>query len=117
MNLKLKGISLLFMLVLVVGFSACKTSLLTPTQQDADRMSAQFPGYTLANLTEGKALFEVHCSKCHGLKKPQSRTEAQWKHVVPEMTKMANKKSVVISTENEEAILKYLITMAKATKS
>lgn len=117
MNLKLKVKSLLLMIVLAVGFSACKTSLLTPTQEDADRMSTKYPGYTLANLNEGKALFEVHCSKCHGLKKPQSRNESQWKHIVPEMVGMANKKSVVISKENEEAILKYLVTMAKPTKS
>jgi cytochrome c5 len=97
----------------MIILSACKVSSITPSQQDVDRVSSRFPGYTLASLNEGKMLFETKCSKCHNAKKPQSRTEAQWKKIVPRMTQMANKKTENITPENQEAILKYLITMAK----
>ena len=101
----------LFLPILI--FTACAVKLALPLQADADRVSAKYPGYTLAQLSEGKSLFENKCSTCHGLKKPTKLDEAQWAHEVPDMARKAERKAgkVVITKDEQELILKYLVTM------
>lgn len=101
-------------LILTGCFSA---KLLVPTQNDVDRVQSKFPNYTLTDLNHGKSLFEQNCAKCHGLKNPSSRSEEKWREIVPVMVKRANKKQTVISPEDQEQILKYLITMSGAPKT
>ena len=98
-------------------FSACSVKLLVPSQTDVDRVSRKYSGYSLTELNEGKTLYQQQCGNCHGLKKPSSRTEAQWNEIVPKMTKKANKNAEVISAKTQELILKYLITMSTAPKT
>lgn len=88
-----------------------------PSQADVDRVQAKFPGYTLNDLHEGKKLFEANCALCHGLKKPDSRTEEQWKTIVPRMVKKANgKNGNALDASGEEKILRYVITMGSVPK-
>jgi len=82
------------------------------SESDIDRGAAKFPGYTLAELNEGKKLYENNCAKCHELKKPTSESEASWRKIVPEMTAKANKKGMVIDSKSQDLILKYVITMS-----
>ncbi len=42
------------------------------------------PGLTLADLNQGKTDYETYCGKCHALKKPQGRTEEQWREIITE---------------------------------
>jgi cytochrome c5 len=86
---------------------------------DVDRVSSKYPGYNLAGLNEGKALFEQTCNKCHRLKNPTSRNEDKWTKIVPSMIKKLNKKEgkVVIGDKQQESILRYIITMNSARKS
>jgi cytochrome c5 len=104
-------------LLSVATLSACSAKLLTPTQKDVERVSNKYSGYTLAELTEGKTNFQQNCGKCHGLKNPTSRTEAQWDEIVPRMVKKINKKSEVVNAKTQESILKYLITMSTVQKA
>jgi mono/diheme cytochrome c family protein len=105
----------LIMLLLVSGIIGCATYKPLPgTQSDVDRASTTFPGITLEDLSRGASLYEVKCSSCHGLKKPGSRTEAQWREIVPRMAKKANKQRQEIDPNAQEDILKYLITMSSA---
>lgn len=100
-----------------IVFAGCATvKLATPTQQDVERVSAKYPGYSLTDLDHGKMLFEQHCSDCHRLKDPTKRSEEQWESIVPKMVKNVNKKegANTLSADDQQAILKYLVTMSGA---
>jgi|SRR6185436_5382999 len=77
-----------------------------PTQTDADRAAQKFPGTTLAELNEGKSIFESHCNKCHSLNKPFKKTEEEIRNILPKMAKKAK-----IDSKQEELVLKFLLTM------
>ncbi len=88
-----------------------------PSQADVERVKDKFPGYTLTDLNDGKKLFEANCALCHGLKKPASRTEEEWKTIVPRMVKKVNAKNGnTLDASGEEKILRYVITMGSAPK-
>ena len=107
-----KALVFLFATTLLVGCFSAK--LLTPTQTDVDRVASKYPSYTLTELNQGKSLYEAKCGNCHGLKSPSSRTEAQWKVIVPRMSIKVNKKtSNSLDAESQEKILKYLTTMSE----
>jgi mono/diheme cytochrome c family protein len=101
----------------ILFLAGCSVQLMTPTQSDVERVKTKYPDYTLAELNEGKALYEQNCGSCHGLKKPSSEPEGEWKEIVPEMTEKANKKGAKIDARQQELILKYVITMSNATVS
>jgi nitrate/TMAO reductase-like tetraheme cytochrome c subunit len=109
----------LFILFLMTIAAACTVRLIPPTQSDVDRVSAKYPGYSLTELNEGKALFVQTCNRCHRLKNPTSRNEIKWAEIVPTMIKKLNKKEgkVVIDDKQQESILRYIITMNSARKS
>ncbi len=106
----------IFVVTFVIFVASCASvKVLVPTQADADRGAKKYPGYTLVDLNQGKALCEQHCTACHGLKKPGSKTAEEWKEIVPEMTEKANEDggSTAIDAKTEDLILKYLVTMGK----
>lgn len=91
---------------------SCAVKLVPPTQPDVDRMQTKYPGYTLEELNQGKALFEKHCADCHGLKNPTKFSEEKWQNIVPKMVKKVNKKHPnAVDDKDRELILKYVITM------
>lgn len=95
--------------------TSCGIRILIPKQRDANAGAAKFPGLTLAQLKEGRAMFKHKCSQCHPAKRPVSRDEATWRHIVPIMAAKAQKKGKEeISPADQEIILKYLITMSDA---
>ena len=100
-------------------FAACSVKLVTPIQADVDRVSTKYPGYSLADLNEGKSLFEHNCNRCHHLKNPASRSEEKWGKIVPKMMAKLNKKEghPVLTDKEQESILRYLVTMRTASKS
>ena len=102
----------------VVLLAACgSTKLLTPTQTDAQRGAQTYPGYTLAQLNEGKSLFETKCTQCHGLKSPMKKGPDKWPGTVERMVKKASKSETKkISASEQESITKYLVTMSSASK-
>jgi cytochrome c5 len=102
-------------LVAATALVACSASFTpaTPTQADADRMASKYPGSTLADLAEGKRLFEANCDNCHKLKNPAKHTEAHWKKTVPRMAGKANKHGESIDAKTQELITRYLVAMAK----
>lgn len=99
--------------LLVLFITSCTSvKLLNPSQADLDKVKSKYPSYSLTQLNNGKELYEQKCGTCHGLKNPVSYNEAQWIDIVPNMTKMANKKEEKINSNQEDLILKYLITMS-----
>lgn len=108
----MKRIIYISIALMVVGCAASKS--LTPTQGDVDRVSSEFAGYTLADLEQGKKLYEENCGLCHKLYKPSRENEQGWNNIVPEMVKKTNRKQAkeAVTPEGEELIRKYLITMS-----
>jgi cytochrome c5 len=103
----------LTVILAAVALTGCFTAKkIAPSQTDVDRMAAKFPGYTLAELNEGKGLYEANCGTCHALKKPTSEPESEWRRIVPDMVRKVNKNGMVLDNAKEERILKYLITMS-----
>jgi cytochrome c5 len=99
-----------------VALTACSVKLAAPEQSDVDRVIAKYPDYDLTELKEGKALFQETCNRCHQLKNPRSKDESKWNEIVPIMIKKLNKKKgkEVIDGNQQEKILRYLVTMSSA---
>lgn len=97
--------------VLAVGCAITKNT--GPTQSDVDRVASKFPNYSLAELNEGKQLYENNCGLCHALHKPTSLDEQGWRKIVPPMVSKTNKKTGnTLDAKAEEKILRYVITMS-----
>ncbi len=105
-----------FAIVFLIACGSAK--LLLPTQADADRGAQKFSGLTLAELNEGKSLYEMNCAACHGLKRPASQSEREWNKIVPEMVGKVNKEAgkEVIDAHKQQVILNYLVTMGPDNK-
>ncbi|MBK6903605.1 MAG: hypothetical protein IPH04_12590 [Saprospirales bacterium] len=95
----------------ILLFWACSATVLRPTQSDADRAASAFPGLTLAQLQEGRTLYEGQCGKCHALKPLTSKDEAGWRKIVPIMAGKAEIDSIA-----EKLILQYVVTMSGAKR-
>lgn len=98
----------------IVFFGCTSSKLLVPSQADINRVDSQFADFTLADLNRGKALYETHCGKCHGLKSPTSQSEEAWIRIVPDMCDKVNKRSMLLDEAAQEDILRYVVTMSKA---
>lgn len=109
--MKIKSLLIAFSTVIVIACSTVKT--IEMDQSTIERVKTVYPTLSLEDLNKGKKLYETKCSLCHGLDKPSNRTADKWKHIVPEMVEMANKKSEVIASNEADLILKYLVTMSK----
>ena len=81
----------------------------TPTEADVNHANTKFPesGITLAQLQQGKAIYEGNCGKCHKLFQPKNESEAEWRKVVPPMARKAK-----LDAESEKLVLQYVVTMA-----
>ena len=99
---------------IMIGCAASKIAI--PTQADADRAKSKFPDITVADLSEGKILYEEKCTTCHGLYKPTSHSAEAWHSIVPEMTRKANKNTTKIDSRQEKLILQYLVAMGDVPK-
>ncbi len=108
-----------FTIALVAVITSCSTTKnIAVSQTDADRGAIKFPGYSLAQLNQGRLIYEENCFSCHALHKPNSQSEEQWNVIVPKMVKKVNKKagSEVLTSDKKELILRYLVTMSTAPK-
>jgi mono/diheme cytochrome c family protein len=73
---------------------------------------------TLANSTaktllQGKALYQTKCNQCHDLKNEKSESEKGWRYHVPEMVDMSNNAGKIITQEESNLILTYLLDAIK----
>ena len=104
--------TIIFIFIVTV-LAACSAKITMMSESDASRAAKKISGTTLANLNEGKTNYEANCGLCHGLKKPDARTEEQWKSIVPRMVNQVNKKmgKEEIDAQEQQNILAYLVTM------
>ena len=93
---------------------ACSASrLATPTAVDVEKGSANFEALTLSQLESGKVLYSENCGKCHPHKKVGNYTREEWERIMPDMVQKANKKGGNLVDADEEALLRYAVTMAQ----
>ncbi len=88
--------------VLSVILAGCAAALYTPT------VSNVTGDVTLAELTNGRALYVSKCGSCHTLKLPSEYSADVWKKNLDEMQERAK-----ISNNEKSDIFKYLRADAK----
>lgn len=90
--------------------------ILVPTEADAQRGAASFPGLTLADLHTGKTNVETYCVKCHDAESPREYPPAEWEKIIPKMAAIAKKKTgkVIIDNATQESIRKYFVVMSES---
>jgi hypothetical protein len=99
-----------FYLFAAVLLSACAAKISAPTDVQLTEASKYYPGITISDLNDSKALYENSCGSCHPLKKPSSRTEEQWRTIMPKMVVKANKKGYGIDKMKEDKLLAYVLS-------
>jgi len=107
---------ILTLIALIGILASCATKQATVkaglSEADVNRVKSFFPDYSLSELQKGESLYKANCGACHSLKDPSAESEATWKGIVPPMVKKANKKNgTALSAQDEQAILRYVLTM------
>jgi uncharacterized membrane protein len=112
-SLKMKKNIIIFSIIVL---SSCSAKVLKPSETDASRGAAKFPGLTSADLALGHDLYMQKCTLCHPAVAPSSETEERWRKLVPGMAEKSKQNGKgEISAHDQDLILKYVVTMS--TKS
>ncbi len=106
--------------IIIATFVCCacaaKKTTLSAKKNTADEKEVVAEQLSLDTLTteilEGKLLYTQNCGSCHGLKKPESEPESEWRRIVPRMVKKVNASSQKLSPDDEKLILNYVLHMS-----
>jgi hypothetical protein len=101
---KLAALSLLFL-------AGCAGQLPPPSEADALRASARYPGTTVADLARGRKMYVERCSGCHALVRPDRKGPDEWPKLVAEMTDRAK-----LNEDVAQEILRYLVVASGAPR-
>ena len=108
----------IFLSIAAAAIGCATSKQVAITEADLSLAKTEFSGVTLAELQTGQVLYTEHCQSCHALKDPASEGIRGWKKHVPEMVEMANRdKAADLDKKEEQAILRYVITMGPLKKS
>jgi mono/diheme cytochrome c family protein len=72
------------------------------------RAERDWPGTTLATLTEGRTAYLEHCTSCHAPVAPTAKPAEQWPHLVSEMAERSK-----LDKDQAAAVIRYLVTAAR----
>jgi hypothetical protein len=89
----------------------CAGPILVPTDADAVRASVDWPGTTVAELSEGRRLYLQRCTSCHSLYRPESRPPGAWPKIVREMTSRSK-----LTEAAAHEITRYLVVASGAAR-
>ena len=78
-----------------------------PTDADAVRVSAQWPGTTTASLSRGRTLLLSHCGNCHLPPSPADHPASEWSGEVGEMRERSG-----LTLDDASLVERYLVTFA-----
>jgi hypothetical protein len=78
-----------------------------PTDADAARVSAQWPGTTTASLSRGRTLLLSHCGNCHLPPSPADLAAHEWGGEVSEMSERAG-----LTADDATLVERYLAAFA-----
>ena len=87
--------------------AGCAARVPPPTQADALRASAQWPGTTLDALVRGYRLYLERCSACHALELPRTQVPEAWPRIVGEMAERSR-----LDVGEVAQVIRYLMTAA-----
>ena len=94
--------ALVLMSVLLI---CCKgTQYLVPTDNDFAIAKNHWPSATLSQLKEGYEIFSDKCTDCHGIKKPQKWSEADWIKTMQTMGRKAK-----LDSNEYNLVLRYIL--------
>lgn len=94
--------------LLALALAACGgRSIPEPTDADAARVAAQWPGTTTASLSRGRTLLLSHCGNCHLPPSPADHAAAEWTTEVGEMRERAG-----LTPDDATLVERYLATFA-----
>lgn len=71
---------ILIALLFVAGVG-CSTQLYTPTEANVNTVETA----SLAELQQGRDLFQNKCGKCHKLHKPEKHSREEWQKILAKM--------------------------------
>lgn len=103
-----------FLLITLLLLSCEASKLITPSETNLIKAKQSFPDVTFAQLNEGKQKFQEHCNGCHSYKTSMNKSEGKLFMEVPSMVKKVNKRKGenTINTEQQEAIIRYLVSVS-----
>jgi cytochrome c5 len=104
----------LFSVACAVGKKKSNNTQVAKEMVDEDyvkKVASKYPSYNVEQFGEGRTLYQMHCGKCHDLPVPAKYSEEKWTKIVPGMTKAVNKKEALINDEQQELILRYVVTV------
>jgi hypothetical protein len=78
-----------------------------PTDSDAARVSAQWPGTTTESLSRGRTLLLSHCGNCHLPPSPADHASDEWGGEVGEMRERSG-----LTPDDAALVERYLVTFA-----
>jgi cytochrome c5 len=97
----------------LLGLAACGgTRLPEPIAADAARAAARYPGVTLADLADGRALYRARCAACHRPVAPAAIAPAAWPGEIAKMQRRAG-----ITSDEARAIERYVVAIATRSGS
>jgi len=83
----------------------CKgTQYLIPTDNDVTAANSHWSGTTLTELKQGYDIFSDKCTDCHGIKKPQKWSEADWIKTMQTMGRKAK-----LDSNEYSLVLHYIL--------
>jgi len=66
------------------------------------------------DMDKGRALYQAKCTQCHAAKNPASKSEEQWRKIIPIMADKAKSRGKKeINAEDQGIILAYLAAVGK----
>ncbi len=95
----------LFVLVMVQCSPKASKAIAEAPLATSEQMKAQF---SVAQLEEGKVIWQNNCNKCHKLFAPESRDNEKWHKVLRRMIPRAK-----LSDEEGKLVRAYLIAYSK----
>jgi mono/diheme cytochrome c family protein len=97
-------------ILLVASSAGCAAGLPPVTKLQAERASERWPGTSVAQLEQGRVLYQGRCGNCHQLFSPGHFPEQRWRVEIAEMRERAH-----LTTDQENLIFQYLATAGVST--
>jgi len=83
-----------------------------PTALDVERLQPVDPGYSLAELQAGRAIYVQRCSSCHAVHGPGEYRGDQWAGLV---ARMQREKKVKIPEQDRQVMERYLVAFSSTS--
>ena len=101
--------SVLASITLATACSSTKKTTASKRSGSEKETEIKVPNYTVAELEEGKGIWEAKCDRCHKLYSPESYTKTKWEGILPRMNKRSK-----LNEDEAGKVRGYIMSRAKA---